>query len=281
MKNVFGSCNGNEHFDGAKFIIRNVNPIIEEEINNILQKNENFQEKASLPKVLKILKYVFGFGGFIIAAGIIKSLGDISIKEAFNNAAFLFYTAGISILIWAILVIYEKNKSEDVAQSQEVKDLEVQSNDLLKKALDDLKIPEDAKLVDVLSYHYKLHDGKEKQLNGFFKYINMQLRLYVEDDKLHLGDAHELYAIPLSYIKKISIINKKISVFGWNKDAAYNSKEYKQYKITANNYGVLFFKNYCSILINDGIEEFEIMVPTYEKDVIKELTNISIEEVSE
>lgn len=109
----------------------------------------------------------------------------------------------------------------------------------------------------------------------------MQLRLYVEDSKLHLGDAHELYAIPLSYIKKISIINKKISVFGWNKDAAYNSKEYKQYKITANNYGVLFFKNYCSILINDGIEEFEIMVPTYEKDVIKELTNISIEEVSE
>lgn len=36
MKNVFGSCNGNEHFDGVKFIIRNVNPIIEEEINNIL-----------------------------------------------------------------------------------------------------------------------------------------------------------------------------------------------------------------------------------------------------
>ena len=40
MKNIFGVCKDNEEFDGKGFVVRTVNPILEEEINSHLETNE-------------------------------------------------------------------------------------------------------------------------------------------------------------------------------------------------------------------------------------------------
>ena len=277
MKNIFGVCKDNEEFDGKGFVVRTVNPILEEEINSHLETNETLEKKASLPKALKIIKLIAFYGALIIVVGILRSLGDVSLKEAYGNAPFLFYIGGVLILTFAVLKIYEANKHEDVAQSEEVKHLETESTELLKNALLDLKVPEESILVDVFSYGYKVKNGKEKQLTSFFQYINTEMHLFKEEDNLCLANAHEVYSIPISYIKSIKMINKKATVFGWNKELAYNSPEYKKYKIAVNNYGTLFIKPYYSILINNGFEDFELLVPSYDIDKFLNLTNLEIE----
>ena len=105
----------------------------------------------------------------------------------------------------------------------------------------------------------------------------MPTALLRENDNLCLATVGEVYAFPIANIKKIKEINKRITVGGWNKEESYDSKEYKKYKITANNMGILFFKPYYSIIVNNGIEDFEILVPSYDIESILEITNLDIE----
>ena len=65
---------------------------------------------------------------------------------------------------------------------------------------------------------------------------------------------------------------------GWNKDVAYNKDKYKDYKITMNQYNIYFFKPYYLIKINDGVEDFEIIVPPYEIEHFNEILNLEIKE---
>lgn len=278
MKNIFGVLTENKTYDGECFVSRQINPIIEEKLNSHLEKTNNLQKEASLPGFLLVIRLIVGFLSLSIISGIIGSLGDVSLIEGYNNAPYLFYIGGVSLLIWIMIVIYSKYKKENALSSDECKVLIEESDELLSLCLDDLKVPNDFELVDVFSYGYKVSNNKEKQITSLFKYINMELRMFKEEDNICLADTNKVYSFPISSIKDIKLVNKRISFYGWNKDIAYNSKEFKQYKITSNNNGVFLMKSYYSIIINNEIEDYEILVPIYDIDKFLSLTNLKLEE---
>lgn len=276
MKNIFGLNNDNENFDGYHFRIREINPQLKEKIDEHQKENEALSKKSSLPKSLSIIKIVCFFVAITVISGIIRSLDEVTLKEAYNNIPFLFYIGGLTILIYVFILIYENNKKTNIETSEEFKKLQEDSDELIQKALEDLKVPLDAKKIDIFIYPYKIKTSKEKQVKSLqmFKYINYEFNVFNEADKLCFADSNQVIAIPLSSINKIFEINKKVSFFGWNKIEKYNKGEYKKYKITANNYGTLFIKTYYSIIIN---EEYELLIPGYEINQILELTNLEIE----
>ena len=207
-----------------------------------------------------------------------------TLKEALTNAPYLFIIAIVSLLAYITITILGKKKLKKVLESDEFNSFNNNSETLLARLLNDLRIPHDSKQVDVLLYAYSL-DKKNKEKNmtalQMSKYINMELYLFKENDSVCLANLDEVVSIPLRDIKEIVKVNKKIDMMQWNKDEAYNKGRYKEYKITMNQYNIYFFKPYYSIRINDGNEEFEIIVPPYDIEFFNEILNLEIKESNE
>ena len=113
------------------------------------------------------------------------------------------------------------------------------------------------------------------------KYFNMSMYIFKENDALCLATVNEVLSIPLNHIKEVYKINKKINAYGWNKEEPYNKGKYKEYKITANQYNVLFYKYYYSIRINDGTTDYEIIVPPYDYEYFDNIINLEVKESNE
>ena len=281
MKNIFGVQKDNEKIDGQKYIVRSLSEQLVQERDNFNKEFEEHTKKASLPKFINIIRSILGFIFFFILIGTIKSLKEISLKEAFTNAPYLFIIAIVSLVAYITITFIGKKKLKKVLESDEFNSFNNNSETLLARLLNDLRISHDSKQVDVLLYAYSLNkNNKEKNMTALqmSKYINMELYLFKENDSLCLANLDEVVSIPLRDIKEIVKVNKKIDMMQWNKDEAYNKGRYKEYKITMNQYNIYFFKPYYSIRINDGTEEFEIIVPPYDIEFFNDILNLEIKE---
>ena len=109
-----------------------------------------------------------------------------------------------------------------------------------------------------------------------FKYINIQFNFFIKNDMLCFADVETVYAIPLSYFKKIIKYNKRAMVNGWNKSEDFNKGEYKEYKITKNSYDNLFMKPYYSVQFEYEFQEYEFLIPPYEINHLNKLLNLDI-----
>ena len=75
-----------------------------------------------------------------------------------------------------------------------------------------------------------------------------------------------------------SIINPKSVTFAqWNKDTDYDKGEYKDYKISVDNLGILHIKNSCSLQFTKEGTAYEIIIPPYDIKSIERLTDLRAE----
>ena len=212
MKNIFGLQKDNEKIDGHKYIIRSLSEELVQERENFNEELAKHDKNASLPKYLKIIKYILGFVFLCILGGTIGALDEHTLKEALTNAPELNIIAIVSLLVFISLTILENKKRKKVLESDEFHSFGNNSNLLLARLLNDLRIPHDSKQVDVLLYAYSLNDkNKEKNFTALqmSKYINMELYLFKENDSLCLANLDEVVSIPLKDIKEIVNVNKK------------------------------------------------------------------------
>jgi hypothetical protein len=70
-------------------------------------------------------------------------------------------------------------------------------------------------------------------------------------------------------------VNKRTSVPTWNKDEEPRKGKYKQYKMTVNSYGNVFFKPYYILEIEKDNQTFGIYFPCYELSTIENLTGLT------
>ena len=145
---------------------------------------------------------------------------------------------------------------------------------LLSSSYEELGVPDDADELDVFSYAFKLtRKGKEKW-GTVANYIAIRLKIFKDDDNIYFADTSDVIKIPVTAIKAVNSINKRLGFLGWNKDVKPTSPEYKPYKITVNNMGVLFVKWCFSVnLILDG-EEYEIIIPPYENEILRKYVDL-------
>ena len=232
---------------------------------------EQTLERARLSLPLRILQYVSGIAALLIAAGILRA--DVGFAQGYQNAAWLYWLCGACALVWLPLFVASRQKSKAVLESEEARDNERELEQALQQAYRELGVPVQAADVDLLAFYYTVKDGKVKLAQkALISYINVEMKIFVEGDRLCITDAHERYEFPLSEICGIQTVSKRICVPFWNKQEPHNKEPYKKFKITTNNAGMIFFKPYHILEIAHGGELWGIHFPCYELPVFEALT---------
>ena len=263
--------------DGARFITNRADAALKKEIDDVFGKALETGSKASLPGWLQTLKLICYVGAAIVVISLLRNLGDLTLAEMYGNAPAIFYGGGVCLALWAVLFCIEKLKYKKVDDSGEI-DKALESMEALNfRSEEQLGIPHDHKKVDVLSFRYTEKNGKVKiKEELFYKHVNNEMKLFRNGDDLCLADIDSVYSFPISDIKKYVLKKKKANMDEWNKDVPFNKGEYKQYKITSNDYGTIFCR-YYAMQISDVFGEYELFFPEYELAQFKTIADAPTE----
>lgn len=268
MKKLFGINNKGNNF--SKFIVRSASTTSNEKMDELANKGTMIQKKELGPGWLNIVSTI------CVGIGLIFILGIFGVKDGFKEAlktrGYLFYI-GIALFVLGLThIIYKKVKSKKGEKSESVKNF-LDEQELLKKdILNELRIPEDAIVIDILLTKVKENkDGKEiAKTMGLFTHINSEVYLFLECNKVYFADYSAVIEIPLESFKSIDKINKSIVIPEWHKKVAFNNEKYKEYKVKQNSYGMVFVKQYYSIKLLIDSEDYEILIPNYDlKEFLK------------
>jgi len=283
MKNVFGinttDDKDNVTTDGQVFISNSIPPEMSDALDKCIDITESIEGKAALPLWMRIIMHISGYGSIILAAGIVNGLADVTFKQAYANAPYLFYCTIILFFVWLALFMTGRSKRKNIENSDEFEQTENYVKRVVSSSREMLNIPVDAKDIDILTFYYKVKNGKMKVVNkGIVTYMNFVCKVYVKENSLHMADLKEELAIPLDSITGFKKINKKTSVPEWNKETPPNKGEYKKYKIVINNAGLIYFKPYYALCIEWNGESYELFIPPYELDTISSLIGLEYSE---
>lgn len=256
MKNLFGINNKGNNF--SKFIVRSASTTSNEKMDELANKGTMIQKKELGPGWLNIVSTICVGIGLMFILGIFGAKDGF--KEALKTRGYLFYI-GIALFVLGLThIIYKKVKSKKGEKSESVKNF-LNEQELLKKdILNELRIPGDAIVIDILLTKVKENkDGKEiAKTMGLFTHINSEVYLFLECNKVYFADYSAVIEIPLESFKSIDKINKSIIIPEWHKKVAFNNEKYKEYKVKQNSYGMVFVKQYYSIKLLIDNEDYEI-----------------------
>lgn len=268
MKNLFGINNKGNNF--SKFVVRSASTTSNEKMDELANKGTMIQKKELGPGWLNIVSTICVGIGLMFILGIFGAKDGF--KEALKTRGYIFYI-GIALFVLGLThIIYKKVKSKKGEKSESVKNF-LNEQELLKKdILNELRIPEDATVIDILLTKVKENkDGKEiAKTMGLFTHINSEVYLFLECNKVYFADYSAVIEIPLESFKSIDKINKSIVIPEWHKKVAFNNEQYKEYKVKQNSYGMVFVKQYYSIKLLIDNEDYEMLIPNYDlKEFLK------------
>ena len=226
----------------------------------------------ALKIVMYVLETLLSLSAVAVSALIMYRCIDLGLALAYEKSSPLFWCAICSIVVWtvftAIFCKYIKRSKKKARRT--AYDVAVDT------VYSELGVPDNATPVDILTFSYKIVDGQPEAVtprSQYTKYINLSVRMYVEDDKLFIADLASVYSIDLDMIKRIIPVDKKITFPYWNKPTSFKSAPYKRDKISYR-YGVFRAKKYYIILITKDRADYGIYIPGYELKAIEKLTGL-------
>lgn len=274
----------NENTNGGEFLIARPSGAASRNFENSLKQAEETVEKSKLPLPLRAAQTICGTAALIIALAAARGLFEtdgISLSQAYENAPWLFWLFGVCLAIWAVLMFFGMKKSKSVLQAEESEYVFKNFEGSCEAVFSELSVPPDAKDVDILSFFYKVRDGKikvyEKALQAA-PYDNRNFKIFADSDNFYLAGIEGKYAFALSAAVSIITVKKRAVMMSWNKDEAYNKGIYKQYKLVEDNLGRVSGKNYHILELNSGGERWGIYFPCYELPVFEEITGFKADE---
>ncbi len=277
--NFFGMDADRQESDppmNAAFLTAEIPPELESEMMRMQTESESFLKKAELPLPFGILKFICWLGWLMILAGVLKS--GVSFMEGYHNASALYWGGILCFIIWLILFLYGRRRMKQIDKSSDLASHIQDSEKLLSDLRQALGVPEDALEMDVFGERYVMKNGKPQHKNaGLTQYLNINVAAFVNDSNLCLADTMQRWEIPLSSIRSMTLVKKRVSFPEWHKDEPFNSKKYKPYKITSNSYGH-FFSHYYRVEIRDIRGDFCLLIPHFDGEVFTELTHIRLDE---
>lgn len=266
VKNIFDVRENRDGTDGQVYCTRSLSIEKEEELEKSAEEILEIVDKMqpSWPvivlEILCTILVVSGINAFFDA--------DISLKEAFARAPMMWIAILAAGVILIVIKIREKKKLKNATQKIEEGESFSQIELAEKAALDELGVPEERYEIDVLMSSYEWKKEKWKKVHkGLFDYINMPFHVYKEENKLCFTDCTQVYEIPVSDIKGMEKIQKKVTIDSWNKEEEIRDKKYKKYKITTNDV-VYYIRGYYKMNIDGIWGAYEILVPEYEEEVV-------------
>lgn len=276
--NAFGVevNNGDEQLNELIFSSRRVSDSTEKELDNAFKQLENINKKYSPPLWVSILKYISLFAAFCITVGILNA--DVGLKQAYKNAASLFYIDGISWIIAVVCIVFGYKIRRNIEKDESVSDTVKNYENTSQIARQELGIPENADEIDILCEKYKIKNGKVVHIDfPMFSHFNVSRFIYIQNGLLCLASVNSVIEFPLSSIVNVTNENKKASFTEWNKEIPPDDKSLKKYKIVYNNQGIYFTK-YYKVTVNDTSGEFYFLIPNYDIELFCGITNTHFDE---
>jgi len=269
----------NEKFNGCEFLTLKPSATLSKSLEFSTEKAEATVEQSKLPLTVRIIQYICGFTALLFASGIFKA--DASLAEGYQNAPWIYWTTGICAVIWLILWSWGKQKSKTILGAEESTQTFSNLEGVSDAVYAELAVPANAKEVDILSFFYKVKDGKTKVCEKgmqIAQYLNPVFKIFSDSENLYLANLEGKYAFPLSAIVSIHTVKKHIRILSWNKEEKFNKGIYKQYKLTTDNYGCIHCKCYHILEINHNSGIYGIYIPCYEMPIFEELTGLKAQQ---
>lgn len=284
MKPVFGfdttEDKSSEKTYSDLFITKKQDEKVLDELNSSRESLETTLEDSKLPVALRIAQYLGLFIGLMITGPMIGVDGGIA--QAIRNAPLLCLSGIFALIIGVMLWIFSLVKSKRVLTESNAVDKVTDLKEKADKAYRELGVPDDAVCVDIIGFMYFFKDEKLKIRSSALSitpYSNPIVKAYLKDYNLCLADVETVYSFPLESMRSIQTVKKSIILPEWNKDEAYNKGEFKQYKLSKNDYGIICKKHHILELEREG-ELYGIYFPNYELPVFERLTRLSATEES-
>ncbi|MBQ9806892.1 MAG: hypothetical protein IJW49_10370 [Clostridia bacterium] len=270
----------NEQWNSDSFIAASTKSNKQETLRQHLEEAEKSLDAAKLPLPLRIIRTVCGYLFLVILLGIIRALRDVGLQQGYQNAPWLFWLGGASLLTYAVLQILGQKRTNRVMGATDtrglLRDIEQATDEIYR----DLQVPQDAIDADILTFHYKIKKGNPvaKAVGFTTEYVNTEVKMFVKDGCFCIADNEHRYDFPLESFKRIRIVKKRITMPFWNKETDFDQEPYKRYNITANNMGMLLIKPYYVLELEHDGEAYGIYFPPYERPAFERLLNMSPEE---
>ena len=275
----------NELINGEEFIVAKPDLYLTKSFEASSENVEETIEKSKLPLAIRIGHWICGAVGALVVIGIIKALGgedSVTLSEAYQNASWLFWLGGLCLVAWAVLKLISICKEKNVLETEETSQAFNHLDETCDAILADLKVPEGAKEIDILSFFYKVKGEDIKVCEKGLQvapYLNPVFHIFSDSENLYLANLEAKYAIPLSAIKGIKPVKKTIRIMEWNKDEDCNKGIYKQYKLSEDDYGCIICKSYYILEFEHNNNLWGIYIPCYELSVVEEITGLKADTI--
>lgn len=269
----------NEVVNGDEFItLRNS----DEDVERLDSEAEEFDEiiaTSRLPLWLRIVQGISGLYALVVLVSAFRAGFEVGFSTAFSNAPIMIISGVISGIAWGVLSYIGRKKQAAVLEAagadDKVRSLTKSAESLYKK----LCVPDGAPEVDVFIFKYKKDEnGAVKAKTVGFQtapYAFFCVRLFCDGERLHIADTSGRYSFLLSELKGIRTVRKRISACNWTKDCEPTKGEFKEYKMTVNNVGDVFMKQYYILEVERGDELFGVYFPCYELSAFEVASGLS------
>lgn len=263
----------NQQKNGECFLIQKPIEVLEKHLNNSTEKADKLIKKSQIPLFFRIIQGIAGLSGLMLVSGILGA--DVSLKEAYGNAPWMFFVALICVVVWFVLWFWGKSKEISISKTDECEQTVANLESVIKAIRNDLAVPREAKKVDVLSLLYKIKNGQVKFWTDT-ENESPEFELFADKEYLYLANITGKYAFPLSSLVKIHQVKEKVLINPWNKEERYDSEMYKQYKMSETAFGV--YCPSCFMLeVHYEDDVYGIYFPSYELNSFEEATGLKFE----
>lgn len=268
----------NEQHNGMEFCVQKPSAALTQSLERSSENVEETVKKSKLPLPIRIVQYVCGLVGAMVAVATMRALAEgLTLAQVYGNASGLFWIGGGCLPVWGILRIIATKKSKAVLETEESDRVITNLEGVCNAIYSELAVPGNAKEVDLLYFYYKRKEDKikicEKGLQAA-PYLNPIVKAYADAENLYIASLEAKWAFPRSSLKDIRKIKKHIRIAQWNKDAACSEGVYKQYKLTTDQYDCVHCKEYYILEAEFRGQTWGIYIPCYELPTFEALTGL-------
>ncbi len=257
------------------FVCQRISQVTKDNLDKISLEMATVFKKIRLPLPIKILQIIDGVVMVVLfraALGLVMEDGR-TLSELIGKASWFPFAFIGSIAVFIFLFLMERKQQIKLSKSEEFHTANNRAETMEKNIKSELSVPEGAKEIDILTFTYTLKKDSDQKKIKPIKVENYEYYIFVQDKNLYISNMETKYCVPLSCIDGITTVNSRMDIPFWNKETQYNKGEYKQYKISKNEY-FYRLKKYYVLNMKYENEIWGIYFPCYELPVFEELTGV-------
>ena len=284
MKNLF-SINKTDNpdatgFDGNPYLSKTVSEEVDAKLKGAFSiveeqtapREQTEEEKALSKKANRYWLVCFG----CLAGAIALFFADA--KAGIYGSLSFLHAIDLALLVTSLVFNFKAKRINRRINESQGESLKVDFSEASQRleaaaaeAARELGVPATALTVDVFPYHYKMKGDTVLRVGKEGKFDNLAVSVFVEDEKLCLATARELFAVPLAQVKGFREYDQDFEIDIWLKPEEHDSDRYKEFGIRKS--GFLGRKGHGYFGLRIG-GDFEVLIPCYDWAPVKALLEV-------